>query len=191
MFRELRRPRGDPNVLAAQSREQYYKVYWVATKFLILAVAIVVPPMVILLSHTCLWRIFILQLKKKLQVLTLGIGGIGLVSAYVSYSPEIAARWVDLLNIRVDFIFLCFWLIVILTFCSLSKFFLEYLLAATYSSAFKCILICFINKFHAFKCMVPIPNILLWNNGSMLQDSVFLKSKWVMFYWDIFNQVLI
>ncbi|KAI6697241.1 hypothetical protein NL676_017360 [Syzygium grande] len=57
MFRELRRPRGDPNVLAAQSREQYYK------------------------------------LKKKLQVLTLGIGGIGLVSAYVSYSPEIAASF--------------------------------------------------------------------------------------------------
>lgn len=33
-----------------------------------------------------------LQLKKKLQTLTLAIGGIGLVSAYVSYTPEIAAR---------------------------------------------------------------------------------------------------
>lgn len=34
----------------------------------------------------------LLQLKRKLQILTLGVGGIGLVSAYVSYSPEIAAR---------------------------------------------------------------------------------------------------
>lgn len=33
-----------------------------------------------------------LQLKKKLQLLTLAIGGIGVVSAYVSYTPEIAAR---------------------------------------------------------------------------------------------------
>ncbi|KAK3008058.1 hypothetical protein RJ639_013195, partial [Escallonia herrerae] len=57
MFRELRRPRGDPAVLAAESREQYFK------------------------------------LKEKIQILTLGIGGIGLVSAYVSYSPEIAASY--------------------------------------------------------------------------------------------------
>ncbi|KAG2712519.1 hypothetical protein I3760_04G130600 [Carya illinoinensis] len=57
MFRELRRPRGDPEVLAAQSRELYFK------------------------------------LKNRLQVLTLGIGGVGLVSAYVSYSPEIAASF--------------------------------------------------------------------------------------------------
>ncbi|TYJ04321.1 hypothetical protein E1A91_A12G084500v1 [Gossypium mustelinum] len=56
MLRELRQPQGDPEVLAAQSREQYYK------------------------------------LKKKMQVLTLVIGGFGLVSAYVSYSPEVAAR---------------------------------------------------------------------------------------------------
>lgn len=35
------------------------------------------------------------QLKSKLQMLTLGIGGVGLVSAYVSYSPEIAARYLD------------------------------------------------------------------------------------------------
>lgn len=34
----------------------------------------------------------LLQLKKKLQYLTLGIGGIGVVSAYISYTPEIAAR---------------------------------------------------------------------------------------------------
>ncbi|BAT90000.1 hypothetical protein LR48_Vigan08g098300 [Vigna angularis] len=33
------------------------------------------------------------KLKKKLQVLTLGIGGVGLVSAYVSYTPEIAASF--------------------------------------------------------------------------------------------------
>lgn len=57
MFRELRRPQGDPEVLAAQSREQYFK------------------------------------LKKNLQILTLGIGSVGLVSTYVSYSPEIAASF--------------------------------------------------------------------------------------------------
>ncbi|KAG8474816.1 hypothetical protein CXB51_031502 [Gossypium anomalum] len=57
MLRELRQPQGDPEVLAAQSREQYYK------------------------------------LKKKMQVLTLVIGGFGLVSAYVSYSPEVAASF--------------------------------------------------------------------------------------------------
>ncbi|XWS41159.1 hypothetical protein CRYUN_Cryun17cG0056300 [Craigia yunnanensis] len=57
MFRELRRPQGDPEVLAAHSREQYFK------------------------------------LKKKMQVLTLVIGGVGLVSAYVSYSPEVTASF--------------------------------------------------------------------------------------------------
>lgn len=36
----------------------------------------------------------VLQLKKKLQLLTLGIGGIGVISAYISYTPEIAARQV-------------------------------------------------------------------------------------------------
>ncbi|XP_075079393.1 protein CONSERVED ONLY IN THE GREEN LINEAGE 160, chloroplastic-like isoform X2 [Nicotiana tabacum] len=56
MFRELRKPKGDPKILAAQSREQY------------------------------------LKLKNKLQLLTLGIGGVGVISAYISYSPEIAAR---------------------------------------------------------------------------------------------------
>ncbi|KAL8461111.1 hypothetical protein ACS0TY_032547 [Phlomoides rotata] len=57
MFREARRPKGDPEVLAAQSREQYFK------------------------------------LKNKLQVLTVGLGGVGLLSAYFSYSPEIAASY--------------------------------------------------------------------------------------------------
>ncbi|XP_043701519.1 protein CONSERVED ONLY IN THE GREEN LINEAGE 160, chloroplastic isoform X2 [Telopea speciosissima] len=57
MFRELRRPRGDPKVIAAQSREQYFK------------------------------------LKKKLQILTLGIGGVGVVSTYFSYSPEVTASF--------------------------------------------------------------------------------------------------
>lgn len=38
-----------------------------------------------------------LQLKEKLQVLTLGIGVVGLASAYVSYSPEIAARYIRIL----------------------------------------------------------------------------------------------
>jgi hypothetical protein len=43
------------------------------------------------------------QLKKKLQILTLGIGGVGLVSSYVSYSPEIAARYANfgLIYVRV------------------------------------------------------------------------------------------
>ncbi|XP_051152215.1 protein CONSERVED ONLY IN THE GREEN LINEAGE 160, chloroplastic [Andrographis paniculata] len=57
MFRESRRSIGDPEVLAAQSREQYYK------------------------------------LKNKLQLLTLGIGGVGVVSSYFSYTPEIAASY--------------------------------------------------------------------------------------------------
>ncbi|XP_011626259.2 uncharacterized protein LOC18442134 [Amborella trichopoda] len=33
------------------------------------------------------------QLKQKMQLLTVGIGGIGILSAYVSYSPEIAASF--------------------------------------------------------------------------------------------------
>ncbi|KAL8249239.1 hypothetical protein R6Q59_006107 [Mikania micrantha] len=57
MFREMRRSKGDPKVLAAKSREQYIK------------------------------------LKNKMQILTLAIGGVGLVSAYVSYTPEIAASY--------------------------------------------------------------------------------------------------
>lgn len=57
IIRELRRPRGDPQVLAAKSREEY------------------------------------LKLKNKLQILTVGIGGVGLASAYVSYSPQIAVSF--------------------------------------------------------------------------------------------------
>ncbi|XP_072995309.1 protein CONSERVED ONLY IN THE GREEN LINEAGE 160, chloroplastic [Typha latifolia] len=57
ILRESRRERGDPKVLAAQSREQYFK------------------------------------LKQKMQSLTLGVGGIGVVSAYISYSPEVAASF--------------------------------------------------------------------------------------------------
>ncbi|KAK9153014.1 hypothetical protein Sjap_000494 [Stephania japonica] len=34
-----------------------------------------------------------LKLKKKLQIWTLGIGGFGVLSAYVSYSPEVAASF--------------------------------------------------------------------------------------------------
>ncbi|XP_072149749.1 protein CONSERVED ONLY IN THE GREEN LINEAGE 160, chloroplastic isoform X2 [Setaria viridis] len=34
-----------------------------------------------------------LKLKQRLQLLTLGIGGVGVVSAYVSYSPEIAVSF--------------------------------------------------------------------------------------------------
>ncbi|KAK6919186.1 hypothetical protein RJ641_017608 [Dillenia turbinata] len=57
MFRDLRRAQGDPEVLAAEARESYYK------------------------------------LKNNLQILTLGIGVVGLVSVCVSYSPEIAASF--------------------------------------------------------------------------------------------------
>ncbi|WCJ24824.1 Protein CONSERVED ONLY IN THE GREEN LINEAGE 160 chloroplastic [Euphorbia peplus] len=57
LLREVRKPRGDPVLLAAQSREQY------------------------------------LKLKSRLNFYTLGIGGVGLVSAYISYSPEIAVSF--------------------------------------------------------------------------------------------------
>ena len=90
MFREVRRPRGDPEVLAAQSRDQYFKVFYYA--FVSINVG---DPCVLLIR--IFYLIFLpykllLQLKKKLQMLTLGLGGVGLLSAYVSYSPEIAAR---------------------------------------------------------------------------------------------------
>ena len=96
MFRELRKPKGDPEVLAAQAREEYFKVFnslWVHQN-----VSLCSPPFVFailekykILSCYKFWN-FLLQLKKKLQYLTVGIGSVGLVSAYVSYSPEIAAR---------------------------------------------------------------------------------------------------
>lgn len=57
MLRESKQPRGDPDVLAAQSREQYF------------------------------------QLKKRLQILTLGIGCIGVSAAFILYSPEVAASY--------------------------------------------------------------------------------------------------
>lgn len=57
MLEVLNQPQGDPEVLAAQSIEQYIK------------------------------------LRKKLQLLTVAIGGTGLVSAYVSYSPEVAVSF--------------------------------------------------------------------------------------------------
>ncbi|XP_057954408.1 protein CONSERVED ONLY IN THE GREEN LINEAGE 160, chloroplastic isoform X2 [Malania oleifera] len=57
MVRELSQSLVDPEALASQSKEQYFK------------------------------------LKKNLQILTLGIGGVGIASAYVSYSPEIAASY--------------------------------------------------------------------------------------------------
>lgn len=97
MFREIRRPRGDPEVLAAQSREQYFKVYYFSCLYA---------------SHTYrveeyFKNIFLeslLQLKDKLQILTLAIGGVGLVSTYFSYTPEIAARYVRCLLFHVPFI---------------------------------------------------------------------------------------
>ncbi|XP_074557082.1 protein CONSERVED ONLY IN THE GREEN LINEAGE 160, chloroplastic isoform X1 [Curcuma longa] len=57
ILRESKQDRGDPKVLAAQSRQQY------------------------------------LKLKQKLQILTASIGGIGVVSAYFTYTPEIAVSF--------------------------------------------------------------------------------------------------
>lgn len=39
-----------------------------------------------------------LQLKNRLQLLTVSIAGIGLISAYISYTPEITLRFVLLLK---------------------------------------------------------------------------------------------
>lgn len=50
------------------------------------------------LSSFLISLVLLLQLKNKLQILTLGIGGVGLVSAYVSYSLEIAARYASRSN---------------------------------------------------------------------------------------------
>lgn len=38
-------------------------------------------------------RLQYIKLKENMQILTLGIGGVGLVSAYISYSPEIAVSF--------------------------------------------------------------------------------------------------
>lgn len=87
MFREIRRPRGDPEVLAAQSREQYFKVYYFSCLYASHAYRVEEYFKIVFLES-------LLQLKEKLQILTLAIGGVGLVSAYFSYTPEIAARYV-------------------------------------------------------------------------------------------------
>lgn len=56
------------------------------------------------IDHIFIYQIFfflkliVFQLKSKLQILTLAIGGVGLVSAYVSYSPDIAVRYLDSLH---------------------------------------------------------------------------------------------
>lgn len=44
-----------------------------------------------------MWFVFLVQLKNRLQLLTLGIGGVGVLSAYFSYSAEIAARYLNVL----------------------------------------------------------------------------------------------
>lgn len=100
MFREIRKPRGDPEVLAAQSREQYFKVLscsmWKCPPILHLSTFVYFLCFFALTisdySSFSNPMFLLLQLKKRLQILTLGIGGVGLVSAYISYSPEIAAR---------------------------------------------------------------------------------------------------
>lgn len=62
--------------------------------------------------------LFFEQLKKNLQILTLGIGSVGLVSTYVSYSPEIAARYTNVgnsmtLSMKIWFLCLIDWLLTI------------------------------------------------------------------------------
>lgn len=97
MLRESRR--GDPHVSAAQSREQYYKVVLNITRVCSLLYMVVVSK-----SGTQLLCefVFLVQLKNKLQLLTLGIGGVGVLSAYFSYSAEIAARYLSMLNAYVS-----------------------------------------------------------------------------------------
>ncbi|URE22224.1 ATP synthase protein I [Musa troglodytarum] len=51
------------------------------------------PPYCYLYADTILEGINNSLLKRKLQILTVSIGGIGVVSAYFSYSPEIAASF--------------------------------------------------------------------------------------------------
>lgn len=109
MFRELRRPRGDPEVLASQSREQYFKVIncviW--DSYIIFPVLMFLPSLASKIKEVFTFPFVLLfQLKKKMQILTLGIGGVGLVSAYVSYSPEIAARYINIFKI---YIYTCYY----------------------------------------------------------------------------------
>lgn len=55
-----------------------------------------------------------------MQILTVGIGGVGLVSSYVSYSPEIAARCVKLSNgFELYFLDAYFNLVIIYNMCGL------------------------------------------------------------------------
>lgn len=102
-FRDVRLSREDPEVLAAQSREKYAKVLNIVSGLFFFVRSYVnltlfhcdidqVSGFVIFLPKL----ILAFQLKSKLQTLTLGIGGVGLVSTYVSYSPEIAARYLIL-----------------------------------------------------------------------------------------------
>lgn len=83
---------GDPKVLAARSREDYLKVYLFREFHISLRY----------IAQVVYWSSIdnfdVLQLKQRLQLFTLGIGGVGVVSAYFSYSPEIAARY-ELINV--------------------------------------------------------------------------------------------
>jgi hypothetical protein len=100
---------GNPKELAARSREEYLKVCHL--KFIsfppgiffgeLHAVKFVCSKLMLNSSMNyaqMIYRYFtdnmvVFQLKQQLQLLTLGIGGIGVVSAYSSYTPEIAARY--------------------------------------------------------------------------------------------------
>lgn len=78
--------------MAAKSREEYLKVLDGSV-----LVHLIVSSLTFKLSDLHYIIIFFfflipLQLKNKLQILTVGIGGVGLASAYVSYSPQIAVR---------------------------------------------------------------------------------------------------
>jgi hypothetical protein len=100
MLRESRKSRENPEVLAAQYRVQYDKVLNTVVWLVFLHYNIYVN---LTLFHCDIDQIsnFVnyvsklnldFQLKTRLQELTLGIGAVGLVSSYLSYSPEIAAR---------------------------------------------------------------------------------------------------
>jgi hypothetical protein len=95
----------DPKELAAWSREEYLKVChlkvilhtdsgklhaatFVCSKLMFNS-SLIYPLSTWPFTDT----MDVFQLKQELQLLTLGIGGVGVVSAYFSYTPEIAARY--------------------------------------------------------------------------------------------------
>ncbi|CAA6665616.1 unnamed protein product [Spirodela intermedia] len=70
VLRESRKPRGDPEVLATRSREKYFKVA----------------------LRICHLFYSSIDFEEEIAACNTRDSGVGVVSAYVSYSPEIAAR---------------------------------------------------------------------------------------------------